>query len=73
MGKKVLVPFRGHCRSRSSMTYHPDSLFTIVSLGSYSTSLKVLALQSTVQIGSKFLLLSFSLNISIITKSVLSA
>ncbi len=56
MGKEVLVPVGGQCRRCSSIIHPPDSLFSIVSLGS-GTSLKILALQSPVQIGSGVLLL----------------
>ena len=57
MGKEVLVPVGGQCRRCSSIIHPPDSLFSIVNLGSVSTSLKILALQSPVQIGSGVLLL----------------
>jgi len=56
IGKEVLVPFGGQCRRCSSIIRPPDSLYTIVSVGSISTSLKVLV-RSPIQIGSGVLLL----------------
>lgn len=56
MGKEVLVPFGGQCRRCSSIIHPPDSLFSIVSLGSFST-LKMLVIQNPIQIGSRVLLL----------------